>query len=133
MKKFLKKITSWLDLLILCLIILFTTLYCSKIEIIFLSKIIIIITLITLVTKMFYWFSNTKFLDKNDIKNNTNLFFLRIAVCIFLYITPAYYFIQYPNLVVSEYIISFTLIIVSFLALLAKAIEKYSIFLKTNN
>ena len=120
MTEFLKKITKVLDLLVLLLIFIYTAIYILKYEIIFFQKIIIFSAILALIIKMLYWM----IYNNNIIKNYKNLLLLRIAVCIFLYLTPVYYLSQYQNLIISEFIITSTLIIITFFALLVFVIEK---------
>ena len=119
MTEFLKKITIGLDVLVLLFIFMYTTIYILKYEIIFFQKIIIFFAIIALIIKILYWI-----IDNNIIKNYKNLFLLRIANCIFLYLTPVYYLSQYQNLIISEFIVASTLIIITFFALLVIVIEK---------
>ncbi|MDC0037503.1 hypothetical protein OAJ30_02360 [Alphaproteobacteria bacterium] len=119
MTEFLKKITKGLDLLVLLLIFIYTAIYILKYEIIFFQKIIIFSAIIALIIKILYWI-----IDNNIIKNYKNLLLLRIAICIFLYLTPAYYLYQYQNLIISKFIVTSTLIIITFFALLVIVVEK---------
>ena len=119
MTEFLKKITLGLDLLVLLLIFIYTAIYILKYEIIFFQKIIIFSAIIAFIIKILYWI-----IDNNIIKNYKNLFLLRIANCIFLYLTPIYYLSQYQNLIISEFIVTSTLIIITFFALLVIVVEK---------
>ena len=118
MTEFLKKITIGLDLLVLLLIFIYTSIYILKYEIIFFQKIIIFSAIIALIIKMLYWIID------NNIKNYKNLLLLRIAVCIFLYLTPVYYLSQYQNLIISEFVVTSTLIIITFFAFLVIVAEK---------
>ena len=120
MTEFLKKITKGLDLLVLLLIFIYTALYILKYEIIFFQKIIIFSAIIALIIKILYWIIG----NNNIIKNYKNLLLLRIAICIFLYLTPVYYLSQYQNLIISEFIVTSTLIIITFFALLVIVVEK---------
>ena len=120
MTEFLKKITKGLDLLVLLLIFIYTAIYILKYEIIFFQKIIIFSAIIALIIKIIYWIID----DNNIIKSYKNLLLLRIAICIFLYLTPVYYLSQYQNLIISEFIVTSTLIIISFFALLVIVVEK---------
>ena len=120
MTEFLKKITIGLDVLVLLFIFMYTTIYILKYEIIFFQKIIIFSAIIALVIKILYWIID----NNNIIKNYKNLFLLRIAVCIFLYLNPVYYLSQYQNLIISEFIVTTTLIIITFFALLVIVFEK---------
>ena len=62
MKEFLKKITKGLDLLVLLLIFIYTSIYILKYEIIFFQKIIIFSAIIALIIKIIYWI-----IDDNNI------------------------------------------------------------------
>ena len=119
MTKLIKKITIGLDILVLLLIFIYTATYILKYEIIYFQKIIIFSAIIAFIIKMLYWI-----IDNNIIKIYKTLLLLRIAVCIFLYLTPAYYLSQYQNLIVSEFIVTSTLIIITFFALLVIVAEK---------
>ena len=119
MTKLIKKITVGLDILVLLLISIYTAIYILKYEIIFFQKIIIFSAIIAFIIKTLYWI-----IDNNIIKNYKNLFLLRIANCIFLYLTPVYYLTQYQNLIISEFVVTSTLIIITFFALLVIVAEK---------
>ena len=119
MTKLIKKITIGLDILVLLLIFVYTAIYILKYEIIFFQKIIIFSAIIAFIIKILYWI-----IDNNIIKNYKNLFLLRIANCIFLYLTPIYYLSQYQNLIISEFVVTSTLIIITFFALLVIVAEK---------
>ena len=119
MTEFLKKITKGLDLLVLLLIFIYTAIYILKYEIIFFQKVIIFSAIIAFIIKILYWI-----IDNNIIKNYKNLFLLRIANCIFLYLTPIYYLSQYQNLIISEFVVTSTLIIITFFAFLVIVAEK---------
>ena len=119
MTKLIKKITIGLDILVLLLISIYTTIYILKYEIIFFQKIIIFSAIITFIIKILYWI-----IDNNINKNDKNLFLLRIANCIFLYLTPVYYLTQYQNLIINELVVTSTLIIITLFALLVIVAEK---------
>ena len=119
MTKLVKKITIGLDILVLLMISIYTAIYILKYEIIFFQKVIIFSAIIALIIKILYWI-----IDNNIIKNYKNLFLLRIANCIFLYLTPVYYLTQYQNLIISEFVVTSTLIIITFFALLVIVAEK---------
>ena len=119
MTKIIKKITIGLDILVLLLIFIYTAIYILKYEIIFFQKIIIFSAIIAFIIKILYWR-----IYNNIITNYKNLLLLRIAICIFLYLTPVYYLSQYQNLIISELIIKSTLIIITFFALLVIVVEK---------
>ena len=119
MTKLVKKITIGLDILVLLLIFIYTAIYILKYEIIYFQKIIIFSAILAFIIKILYWI-----IDNNIIKNYKNLFLLRIANCIFLYLTPIYYLSQYQNLIISEFVVTSTLIIITFFALLVIVVEK---------
>ena len=119
MTKLIKKITIGLDILVLLLICTYTAIYILKYEIIFFQKIIIFSAITAFIIKILYWI-----IENNIIKNYKNLFLLRIAICIFLYLTPVYYLTQYQNLIISEFVVKSTLIIITFFALLVIVAEK---------
>ena len=119
MTKLIKKITIGLDILVLLLISIYTAIYILKYEIIFFQKVIIFSAIIAFIIKILYWI-----IDNNIIKNYKNLFLLRIANCIFLYLTPIYYLTQYQILIISEFLVTSTLIIITFFALLVIVVEK---------
>ncbi len=119
MTKLIKKISIGLDILVLLLISIYTAIYILKYEIIFFQKVIIFSVIIAFIIKILYWI-----IDNNIIKNYKNLFLLRIANCIFLYLTPLYYLTQYQNLIISEFVVTSTLIIITFFALLVIVAEK---------
>ena len=112
MTKLLKKIAKGLDLLVLLLIFIYTAIYIVRYEIIF-------SVIIAFIIKILYWI-----IDNNIIKNYKNLLLLRIAICIFLYLTPIYYLTQYQNLIINEFVVTSTLIIITFFALLVIVAEK---------
>ena len=120
MTKLIKKITVGLDILVLLLISIYTAIYILKYEIIFFQKVIIFSAIIAFIIKILYWI-----IDNNIIKNYKNLFLLRIANCTFLYLTPIYYLSQYQNLIISEFVVTSTLIIITFFALLVIVAEKF--------
>ena len=119
MTKLIKKITIGLDILVLLLIFIYTAIYILKYEIIFFQKIIIFSAIIAFIIKILYWI-----IGNSIIKKYKNLFLLRIANCIFLYLTPIYYLSQYQNLIISEFVVTSTLIIITFFALLVIVAEK---------
>ena len=119
MMEFLKKITIGLDILVLLLIFIYTAIYILKYEIIYFQKIIIFSAILAFIIKILYWI-----IDNNIITNYKNLLLLRIAICIFLYLTPIYYLTQYQILIISEFVVTSTLIIITFFALLVIVAEK---------
>jgi len=65
--------------------------------------------------------------------NISKKYILRLTFCIFSYITPAYYISQQENFVANQNIISFTLIIISILALIGMFVERYLFFIESNH
>ena len=120
MTKLVKKITIGLDILVLLLIFIYTAIYILKYEIIYFQKIIIFSAILAFIIKILYWIID----NNNIIKNYKNLLLLRIAICIFLYLTPIYYLTQYQILIISEFVVTSTLIIITFFALLVIVAEK---------
>lgn len=114
-----------LNFLILGLIIVFTICFYINIEIYILSNFIIIISILTLFMKLLYWYS----IKKSDIeKNNFNykkIYLSKLAISIFIYITPAYYMTQWNNVVISNNLISITLVIIIFVVIIGIFIEKH--------
>jgi len=121
-----------LNFLILVLIIVFTTLFYFQTNINFLSNFIVIITIITLFLKLLYWYSIRKPTEMFNYINKSNILLLRITFCILTYITPAYYILQQPSLVVSNHVISVTLIIISILIFIGILLERYLFFIESN-
>lgn len=68
----------------------------------------------------------------NTIEKTKSLL-LRITLCIFVYITPSYYIFQKNNLIVSEYVISITLVIISIISLIGMFIERYLFFIESKH
>ena len=132
MNNLLKTIIYILNFLVLFSIITFTILFYFQITNNFLSSFIIIICITTLLLKLSYWYSLRQFSETIKIINKSNVFLLRLAFCIFTYITPTYYIIQQPSLVISEHVILVTLIIISILALIGLILEKYLFFIESN-
>jgi len=79
--------------------------------------------------------TNKNFLSREMINkiNFSKSILLRIAVCIFTYITPSYYLLQRPYFVMNDYIISYTLIIISIIALIGMFIERYLFFIESKH
>ena len=121
-----------LNFLILVLIIIFTSLFYFQTKITFLSNFIVIITIITLFLKLLYWHLIKRPTEMVNSINKSNIFLLRITFCILTYITPAYYILQQPSLVVNNYVISITLIIISILIFVGILVERYLFFIESN-
>ena len=75
-------------------------------------------------------FLTTEMINKINISKSI---LLRIAFCIFTYITPAYYIFLQPNLIVSNQVVSITLVIITFLASIGMLIERYLFFIESKH
>jgi len=132
MIKFLKTIIYILNFCILGSIIAFTILFYFQITINFLSGFIGLISITTLLLKLLYWYLIRRSSEIINTINRSNAFLLRLAFCIFTYITPTYYILQQPSLVISNYVILVTLIIISILAFVGIIMERYIFFIESN-
>ena len=108
--------------------ICFVILFYFEIKNIFLTYYIVLTSIILLISKLLYW--NIYKVNKLDIKKeeNNNIFFARLAICIFTYITPVYCIIQEPYLIVNSYISFLTYVIVVFLIIIGILIDKWLFF-----
>ena len=121
----LKICTYILNFLVLFSIIIFIILFYFQIKINFISNFIIIISILAIFLKLIFWYLIRKPLEKISNDNESNLFLFRLGICIFTYITPSYYLLQKPNLVMSNYVILITLIIISALVFIGIVMEIY--------
>lgn len=76
---------------------------------------------ILLISKLIFWGSIT---INKEVANQKNEFLLRLAVCIFIYITPVYCIFQEPILIVNHYISLLTFIIALILTIIGMLIER---------
>ena len=106
---------------LICVLILFFL----KIQIIFLTNFLIIVSLSLLITKLTYWYTIRSTLRNINSIDKQKSFLLRLAFCIFTYITPVYCMIQGPYLVVSHYVSTITFTIVTVLAIIGMFIERF--------
>ena len=65
--------------------------------------------------------------------NKSKSILLRLTVCIFSYITPAYYILQQNDLVMNDDIIAITLIVISIVASIGMFIERYLFFIESKH
>ena len=121
----LKIITNILNFSILLSFIAYTILFYFQIKINYIENFIIINSIIALLLKSFYWHTINNLSRKKIFITKSNLHFLKLTFFIFSYILPSYYLIQKNNLVVNDYIILITLIIISLFILVGIMIEKY--------
>ena len=114
---------------LICLLILFY----FNIQIILLTNFIIIVSIALLIIKLAYWYYIRKTLQSMNSVDKQKSFLFRLTFCIFTYITPVYYIIQEPHLVVSHYvsIITFTIVIV--LAIIGMFIERRLFFMESQH
>ena len=125
MTDLLKIITNILNFSILFSFITYTVLFYFQIKINYIENFIFINSIIALLLKSFYWHIINNLSRKKIFIKKTNLHFLKLTFFIFSYILPSYYLIQKNNLVVSDYIILITLIIISLFILVGIMIERY--------
>ncbi len=106
-------------------LICFLILFYLNIQIIFLTNFLIIISLSLLIIKLTYWYNIRNILLNINSIDKQKSFLLRLAFCIFTYITPVYCIIQEPYLVVSHYVSTITFTIVTILAIIGMFIERF--------
>tara|TARA_Y100001970_G_scaffold287378_1_gene411899 strand:+ start:136 stop:471 length:336 start_codon:yes stop_codon:yes gene_type:complete len=99
-------------------------LFYFKIKNIILTNFIIITATILLFTKLIYWYSNKNLQKEAEEVDRKNIILLRLAFCIFTYISPVYYIFQENTLVVSHNISAITLIIIIIFVLIGIFIER---------
>ncbi len=117
-------------------LICFLILFYLNIQIIFLTNFLIIVSLSLLIIKLTYWYNIRNILRNINSIDKQKSFLLRLAFCIFTYITPVYCIIQEPYLVVSHYVSTITFTIVTVLAIIGMFIERFLNFREfqhTNN
>ena len=112
-------------------LVCFFVLFCFKIQNIFLTNFIIIISFILLVIKFLYWFSMKEKQKSINAIDKQKFFLFRLACCIFIYIVPVYCIIQEPGLIVSHYVSIITFIIVILLAILGICLERWLYFIES--
>ena len=120
------------NLLILVCIATYTILFILKIKINFFSNFIILLSLSIFFLRLILWYLIKK--SSNFVNNNinSNLLLARLGSCIFIYITPSFYIIQQPKLVMSDNVISITLIVVSIIVFFGIFMERYFFLLDPN-
>ena len=106
-------------------LICFLILFYFNIQIIFLTIFIIIISMTLLIIKLLYWYSIRKSQKGRKSIDKQKSFLLKLSICIFTYITPVYFIILEPNLVVSHYVSTITFTIVTVLAIIGIFIERW--------
>jgi hypothetical protein len=120
-----KTIIHFLNFSILLSFISYTALFYFQIKINYIENFIIINSIVALLFKSSFWYTIKILPEKEKPINKLNLYFFRLTFLIFSYILPPYYLIQKNNLVVSDYVILITLIIISLFILTGVIVEKY--------
>jgi len=121
----LKVITNILNFSILFSFIAYTILFYFQIKINYIENFIIIISIVALLLKSFFWYKIKILSEEKKIIDKSKLYFLRLTFFIFSYTLPPYYLIQKNNLVVNDYVILTTLIIISLFILVGMIAERY--------
>ena len=106
-------------------IISFLILFYFKIEIIFITNFIVIMSITLLIVKLLYWYSIKKNLPSKNRVDKQKKFLLRSAYCIFTYIIPVYCILQEPSLVINHYVSAITFTIITVLAIIGLIIERW--------
>ena len=106
-------------------LICFLILFYFNIKIILLTNFIISTSIALFVFKILYWHFSRKSQQGTNSIDKQKYFLLRLTFCIFTYITPAYFLIQEPSLVVSHYVSTITFTIVTVLAIIGMFIERW--------
>ena len=106
-------------------LICFLILFYINIQIIFLTNFIIITSITLLIIKLVYWHYIRKTKRSPNSIDKQKYFLLRLTFCIFTYISPVYCIIQEPYLVISHYVSTITLTIVTTLAIIGMLIERW--------
>ena len=114
-------------------LICFLILFYFNIQIILLTNLIIILSITLLIIKLAYWYSIRKSLQSIDIINKQKSYLLRLALCIFTYISPIYCIIQEPYLVVNHYVSAITFTIATVLAIIGMFIERWLFFMESQH
>ena len=105
-------------------LISFLILFYLEIKITLLTNFVVIISIILLLTRSLYWFlGQEKKIDLNKTDREKSVLF-KLSFCIFAYISPTYYIIQQPDLVISHSVSTVTLTIITILAMISIIIER---------
>ena len=128
-----------LNLLYLLALVLFLILFNFQIKIKFLTNLIIITSIVLMFLQLLYWYikyNKILQIQKKSILNEKSLL-LRLLCCILVYITPVFYIVQQPYLIVNHEISVITFIIIIVLALIGIFFERkifiYDLKMKDNN
>ena len=112
-------------------LISFLILYYVNIQNIFLTNFIIITSISLLIIKLLYWYYIRKHKQSPNSIDKQKTYLLRLTFCVFTYITPVYCIIQESHLVVSHYVSTITLTIVTILAIIGLFIERWLFFIES--
>jgi len=125
------------NFLILGSIITYAVLFNYNTKIVLLSNLIVMISMTAFLLKILYWYSikktaksNPSTVRESDNLNNAKVFLLRLAFCVFTYLTPTYYISQQPSFVMSNHVVSITLVIITIVAIIGMFIEGYLFFIE---
>ena len=119
-----KSASKYFNLAYLLVLVFFLIFSFLQIKIIILSYFIIIASFSLLIIKLIYWNSIKKELKNISDFDRQKYTLYRFVFCIFTYITPAFFLIQEPYLIVSNYISAITFTIVTLLVIIGIFIEK---------
>ena len=114
-------------------LICFLILFYLNISIEFLTNLIIIMSITSLIIKLLHLYSIKKPLGSTNGIYKEKYFLLRLIFCLLIYITPVYCIIQEPNLVVSHYVSVITFTIVTTLAIIGMFIERWLFFVDSQH
>ena len=120
-----------LNLIILGFIISYTFFFYFGNSNLFLTKLILIFSSITLFLKLLHWYLIKDL--KTLKKNNSKIFILRLAFCTFIYLAPTYYIFNQNSLILNQDIVLITLILISIIASVGIFIERYLFVIELNN
>ena len=121
----LKIITSILNYSILLSFITYTILFYFQIKINYIENFIIINSIVAIFFKLFFWYAIKSLSEEKEVFDKSNLYLLRLTFFIFSYALPPYYLIQRNSLVISDYVILITLVIISLFILVGIIVERY--------
>jgi hypothetical protein len=120
-----------LNLIILGFIISYTFFFYFGNSNLFLTKLILIFSSITLFLKLLHWYLIK---DLNTLKkDNSKIFILRLAFCTFTYLAPTYYIFNQNSLILNQDIVLITLILISIIVSVGIFIERYLFVIELNN
>ena len=107
-------------------LICFSIIFYIQMNIKIITNFIIIISAILIILEIKDWYLGSRIMSNKEENHSSKERFLlsKLFSCILIYITPVYCIIQGPNLVISHFVSSITITIISVLAILAILLEK---------